>query len=80
MIEKVYHQLWCHSIDLESYFFVVSQQWYHKTSERVTISSKVRCFHIIMEIITIRDITIERVPSTNNIVDLLSKPFCHLIF
>ena len=39
-----------------------------------------RCFHLIREILPRGDVVVERVPSTDNSVDLLAKPLAQEAF
>ena len=39
-----------------------------------------RRFHLIKEIIAIKDVVMERVPSTDNIIDPLTKPLAQEVF
>ena len=39
-----------------------------------------RHFHLIKEIITIGDVVMERVPSTNNVANPLTKPLAQEVF
>ena len=39
-----------------------------------------RRFHLIREIVTRGNIVVERVPSEDKIIDLLTKPLSHIVF
>ena len=39
-----------------------------------------RRFHLIREIVVIGDVVVERVPSTDNVVNLLTKPLAQEVF
>ena len=48
---------------------------YHQKSKHI-----LRHFHLIREIVARRDVVVERVPSTNNVADQLTKPLAQEVF
>ena len=54
----------------------------HGEKQRSHQKSKhiVRHFHLSKEVITIKDVSVDRVPLIDNIVDLLTKPLAQKVF